>query len=351
MGRTAVLETSSVSDRAVRVAWLLLPVALVGFFVLRVTPGAPALAAAQVVFLLPVAGAAAACEWAHRIGPRGSERSLWGIVAIALLFLFAGEGYYSWYQIAVSPAGPPAPSLYDAVNLLAALTIVVALGVAAGLSRLTWGARVRLVLDAIATLVVAFLFIYHYVVLPISPRGSWHTGALWALYSLVGVAILLGVLWYRFGFRTGGEKSSENLASIALAVFSLGVIATPVWRLSVSTSGTSAVDALSSTVVLGGYYLLMVAALVRIRDRNLEWQSVADRLSDVDPPSRFTVVAVLVLVSVFLAARWTYLDLDVLGDDVLDVTLAVVATLAAVARLVRPAANIHCLLSGVHYSA
>ena len=126
MGRTAVLETSSVSDRAVRVAWLLLPVALVGFFVLRVTPGAPALAAAQVVFLLPVAGAAAACEWAHRIGPRGSERSLWGIVAIALLFLFAGEGYYSWYQIAVSPAGPPAPSLYDAVNLLAALTIELA---------------------------------------------------------------------------------------------------------------------------------------------------------------------------------------------------------------------------------
>ena len=122
--------------------------------------------------------------------------------------------------------------------------------------------------------------------------------------------------------------------ALALAVFSLGVIATPVWRLSVSTSGTSAVDALSSTVVLGGYYLLMVAALVRIRDRNLEWQSVADRLSDVDPPSRFTVVAVLVLVSVFLAARWTYLDLDVLGDDVLDVTLAVVATLAAVARTV-----------------
>ena len=156
--------------RIVRVAWLLVPVIVVAFVVLRLLPGRAPLILAQVALLMPIAAAALAAEVCYSVGPVGMERRAWGLISLTALVLLFSEGYYSSYQVFVSPSGPPSPSVYDALNLLAAIMIVTGIVQLAGAGRLGLAERLRLAFDVVAFSAVTFLGLYHFVAKAMSPE-------------------------------------------------------------------------------------------------------------------------------------------------------------------------------------
>jgi diguanylate cyclase (GGDEF)-like protein len=322
--------------RIVTVAWLLVPAIVVAFVVLRSMPGTWALVGAQLVFLAPIAAAALAAEIAFSIGPTGMEQRAWGMVSLTALVLLFSEGYYSSYQVAVNPAGPPSPSIYDALNLIAAVMIAVGIAQIAGVGRLGLAERVRLALDTVAFSAVTFLGMYHFVTKRVAPHTPWVESARWTAYSLVGVLIIIGTVWLLSGARPGIERRLMTLVGLALGIFATGMLLWPIWRAGTgSGSGTSSgsfLDAIMGGIYLTGYCLLMMAGLARLRDYDDSWRSSNARLPNTEGVWVSTVLSLYVLVGAAFIGWWLYTAPGLQADVRLYATLGLLATFALVAR-------------------
>ena len=259
-----------VSRSLVVLAWLALVPVIGAFILLRLNTSHNALLAAQVVFLVPVALAAVVAEFAYFFGPRGVERKAWGMLSLTVMVLLMSEGYYSWYQVSVSPAGPPSPSLYDVLNLIAALMIATTLVILSGVTRESPAQRLRLGCDALALTSAVYAGLYHFWVRVLPPSTPWNELARWTGYSLVGFIVVVGTLWLASSAIYRSEREIYSLVGVSLLIFSAGMILWPVWRSGTpGTAGT--LDVVVSAIYLLGYYLLMVAGLVRLRDARLPW--------------------------------------------------------------------------------
>ena len=166
-------------SRIVTAAWIAMPFVVVAFIWLHMQPGTVALSWAQVLFLAPIVVATIFAERAYRIGPRGIERRAWGMLSITAGVLLLSEGYYSWYQVFISSAGPGSPSAFDALNVVAAVLIAVAIGQLAGVSRLSLPGALRLLFDGVAFSAVTFGLLYHLTVRPIETGTPWWESARW----------------------------------------------------------------------------------------------------------------------------------------------------------------------------
>ena len=318
--------------RIVSIAWVLVPAFVVAFVVLRSLPGWVPLAAAQVVFLLPIAAAALAAERAYAVGPPGMEHRAWGLVSLTVLILLFSESYFSWYQVFVAPGGPPSPSIYDALNLVAAIMITVGITQIAGVGRLELAERLRLAFDAVAFSAVTFLGLYHFVARGISPQTPWAESARWTAYSLVGVLILTGTAWLVTGARPGIERRLMTLMGSALGVFSLGMLLWPVWQAGDAAGGSNLLDAGVGGVYLTGYCLFMMAGLTRLRDRHESWRVSNSRLPRTEGVWVTTLLSLYVLAGAAFIGWWLYRAQGPLADVQLYVTLGLVSTFALVAR-------------------
>jgi diguanylate cyclase (GGDEF)-like protein len=295
--------------------------------------GRPALVLSQLVFLLPVAMAAIAAEIAFFVGPPSPERKAWGLVSLTVMVLLMSEGYYSWYQVTQSPAGPPAPSPYDVLNLLAALMIAGTLAMLTGVGRLTLADRLRVSFDVVAVSSLVYIALYHAWVRPMSPDSPWGGPALWTGYAFVGLMILAGTLWLGASASPGTERSIAWLVGTSLAIFGLGMVLTPLWRSATSSGTGSSIQTVGfSCVYLLGYYLLMLAGLVRLRDRDMSWRGAPKRPITTNGVWATTLLSLLVLVAVSLIAWWAYHYPAGESETLIYVVAGLLGTIGLVAR-------------------
>ena len=318
--------------RVVPVGWALLPVVVGGFIWLRTAPGWTSLLFAQVLFVMPIALASIAAEAAYAIGPAGIERRAWGLLSITAVLLLLSEGYYSWYQLTISPAGPRSASVFDALNFVAAALIAFGIVQLAGVSRLEVPQRVRLAFDVVAFSAVTFAFLYHLTVQPLAGGAPWWDSARWTTYSLVGVLIIVGILWLVAYSRPGIERQMISLVALAVGIFAVGMTLWPLWRSGDAAGARSLFDALIGAVYLMGYYLLMMAALTRIRERDKVWRITNGRLVETEGVWASTLLSLYVLVGVGLVGWWLYVGRGVSIDAGVYVACGLIATLALVAR-------------------
>jgi diguanylate cyclase (GGDEF)-like protein len=318
--------------RVVTVAWVLLPVAVVAFVWLHSLPGTLALGLAQCVFLIPIAVAAVVAERAYAVGEPGIERRAWGILSLTVFVLLISETYYSVYQVFVSPAGPSWPSPFDAFNALAAVMMAVAVIQLTGVGRLEVAGWLRLFFDAIAFSAVTFALLYHLTVEPFAGANPWWESVRWTAYSLIGVLIMVGVAWLLAHSRRGSERYMMTLVGSALTIFAAGMLLWPVWRFGSSDSSAGVVESLAAAVPLVGYYLLMLAALTRLRDRDAGWRVANGKLVSTEGVWASSLLSLYVFVGVGLIGAWEYFALNLQQDAQLQLACALIAILALVAR-------------------
>ena len=133
-------------------------------------------------------GCGASCRW-----PRG--------------FLSAARATtlgISWQSIR---SGPVAPSINDALNIAAAGTFLVVLGIASGLARYPKMTRMRLYSDAVAVTSLSLMVLCRFWSSGVVGSLSWHQTELCALYTFFGVAVLGTLLWVGSGFdESAGDR-------------------------------------------------------------------------------------------------------------------------------------------------
>lgn len=330
MGTGARIDTRY--RRIVTTAWVLMPVVLAAFVFLHTQPGL-GFVFSQLLFLAPIAIAAVAAERAWALGTPGIERRAWGVLSLTVAVLVLSEGYFGWYQVVVTPTGPRSPSAFDALNVVAALMIVGGLAQLAGVGRMSVPGFLRLLFDSVAFSAVTFVGLYHFTVKPLSGLSPWWESARWTAYSMIGVLILVGVVWLVINSQPGVERHVVSLVGLALAIYAVGMLLWPAWRSSDVANEHSAAVALVASVSLVGYYLLMLAALTRIRDSDQSWRATNSRLVSTEGVWVSTLLSLYVLVGVGLTGVQVYLSHSLGSPDTgLYALCALIATLALVAR-------------------
>jgi hypothetical protein len=305
MSEAPLVPSDRFAARLTPIAWGGFVPVLGIFFVLRVMPGHAAFLLAQIAFLVPVAVAASMAGWVYWTGPRGAEKSVWGLLALAATFLLVGECYYSWYQITVASAGPPPPSVYDYTNLAAALLYLLMVGVSAGVDRMQLPAVLRLASDGVAVLAVGYAWLYHFWVDRMAAGGGWRTGAVWTAYSLVGLAIIGAAWWLVFG-HVREYRGRGSLVGASIGVFAVGMVLSPILQSDQGGAAARWEAALVGTVFLAGYWFLVVAAAARLAARDEPWREVMSRQAGTDSIWPSTALSAAVLASVALIGRWAY---------------------------------------------
>jgi len=324
----------SVAGRLLRDGWGLVLLVLGAFVLLHQTPGTAALVARQFVFLFAPAAAVVGCVRVVLIAPRGDERRAWMVLGVSLSLVLAGEIYFSVYQVVRSPAGPPAPSPYDWLNLSAALVLLVALVLVSGVRRLSLTTQLRIACDVLAMSVVGFVGLYAFWMNVLaSSAPSWGVGAWWAGYSFMGVFVLLGVVWLARSTRSTHDREVVRLIAASLSIFALGIVTWPLWQ-SGDLGGNPAAlsDAIDSSVVLLGYLLMMMAVWRRIALADRGWRMTLGLVSGNEAIGVSTVVSGVVLAGSIAMGVRAYTASESPQEMVFLATAASLAIMALVAR-------------------
>ena len=323
--------SEAIALRRVRAGWIAVPAIVIAFFLLSLVPGQWALVVRQAVFLVSPMIAVVAFAAIVRVASSGAERRLWTFLTLCVVGLFVGELYFSAYQVFVSPTGPPVPSLFDVFNLFAAAWLVCALVVALGLDRLPKLTLSVLTADIVAVCAVVYVGIYAFWMGRLGqPDTPWHTGALWAAISLLGVVILAGIAWVARWARSGRDRPTMSLLGVSITVFALQLATWPLREVGVAGAGVSAADALDGSIVALGYGLLMMAGLTRLSRSREGWRFEMGCPIDIDRMWQISILGTAVLVA--SAASWALRPAASSGERGLYVAATSIAVIALVVR-------------------
>lgn len=324
---------ASAAIRRVRAGWIVVPIVVVSFFVLVLIPGFWPLVLRQFVFMFPLTVAAISIASIVRTAPRSAELHGWAFLGLCVAVLWFSEGYFSAYQVYVSPAGPPSPSAYDMLNFVAGVCVIAALAVAAGLSRLSRSMLLMIVSDVVSmsAILSAALYLFWMRVAG-TPQTAWQAGVPWAGYSSLGVAILAGVIWLSRGARSSRDRDVVYLLVASIVIFSTGMVIWPLWQTGSVGTGPDVLGALESSVILFGYCMMMMAALTRLATVDGGWRMTMGRSLDVGRLWQSSLVSAVVLAASAAMGLWVYRLPDGNGERVVLVAAASVAIVALVAR-------------------
>jgi diguanylate cyclase (GGDEF)-like protein len=313
-------------------AWAMLPVTLVLYVVFRLMPWWPALLVSQIIFVVPVLLSSLAAYRAFSVGQPGVERQAWGLTALAMLVLFFSETYYACYELFVSVSGPPSPSIFDVLNALALLLVCVAAVWLGGVMTMGGMKISRLAFDVLAFSITTFAALYHHLAEPLSGLGPWWMPASWSTYSLAGILILIGIVWLIANATTKVEKRLTMLIGAGFGIYAIGMVLSPFSKASSPTQGSETTWAFVSAVYLLGYYLVMMAGITRLHEKEGPW-----RVSHIRQPNNegvwgSTLISLWVLLGIGMIGLWLYEPHRLSADTIVYTVCAVGATLALVAR-------------------
>ncbi len=317
----------------VRAGWFVLGPWTVALFWLHLRVDPVSLWLRQAALLAPLVVSVAILFVVGRVGTPSRERSAWNLLAVATSFVLAAEVYYSGYQVLVDPAGPSGFSAYDAFNVIGALILVVGLSQVAGLARARRAENLRLGADIVALIVVGFMTLYHFWVSRLTPASTdWLEDVRWTAYSFLGVVVLVLLMLAYLNLRPVRFAQMTVPLTGSLAIFSVGLILTPLWQSAQSDALLTPLGAGVVCLLMVGYYLLFMAGLTRLAGKGRSWRTSSSRLDLGGPVWPPTILAATVLVAVGLMGWWAYDAQISSGETSLYVMASVAATLALVAR-------------------
>jgi diguanylate cyclase (GGDEF)-like protein len=225
-------------------------------------------------FLAPIVGATAFGLLVCR-SSSGQESRFWLLLSIANAILVISEVYYIWWVLYVDISGPPpvyAP--FQAMHALAASLFFASLLAMTKFQNATSATRLRWSLDAVAVLAVVYAAIFELVVRPLFagvPGVVPIERIAGAVYPTVGLATLAATLLTLVGFKVSRWRAWERLVAMSLCIYALGFSAWPLWLAAYRTQGASLERGIIDIALLGGHYLLMMAAFLRIRRPSQHW--------------------------------------------------------------------------------
>jgi len=290
------------------VAWAALPLLTVTYLYLRFWVATDAtIALAQVVFLTPpmlAATFAASAAWIAT--PHTRARLLWVFLALAASFMFVSEVYYSWGQVTLATATEIGP-VFDVLNLLALVCIVVVMSIAASLDRFGVQRSLRLFLDTGALLTFGFVVVFRLLVGTFAGHVVVVDAIRMTGYSLTGILILTMDIYVHVTTPPARRRPWSRVLAYGIGAYAAALILWPFWSLSATQQRPAPVaEALVSGMFLVGYYLVFMAGLYRIMAANEPWE---DELSE--PALRPAVwqgitISFLVLATVIYLGFVTY---------------------------------------------
>jgi diguanylate cyclase (GGDEF)-like protein/putative nucleotidyltransferase with HDIG domain len=279
-------EADEVPARARRARWfawsgfVLVAATYLGAHLLPLPPRG-VLVVNQLAFLVPIALAVVGGFLAYRMAET-AERRFWLVVTINNALILAAETYYSGYMIFVDIKGPPSPSAFEALMLLAAALFF---GLLMSMTRLASSSLVtrwRFVTDVVGCAIVAVAVVYAVVAAPLFDRShitNPATRVLGALYPVIGIIMIGGMLSNVVGMKTSRWEPWEKLVTLGFGVFSVGLVLWPLAAVSTAPGSSASVFDLA---YIGGEYLLLMATVVRLTTPG------RSRLRPMPPPAAFT---------------------------------------------------------------
>jgi diguanylate cyclase (GGDEF)-like protein len=228
----------------------------------------------EAAFIAPIVGATVfgLLVWRSSSGP---ESRFWLLLSLANAILVVSEVYYIWWVLSVDIWGPPpvyAP--FQTMHLLAAGLFFAALLAMTKFQNATMATRLRWSLDAVAVLAVSYTVLFELVVRPLYagiPGVLPVERIAGAAYPTMGLAVLAGTVSTLVGFKVSRWRAWERLVAMSLCIYAAGFSAWPLWLAAYRTQGASLERGAIDVILLGGHYLLMMAAFIRVRRPSQHW--------------------------------------------------------------------------------
>lgn len=268
------MTTLSGSRGARTLAWIAIAlIVLVRYTVvtLDLSYAATILIADTVSYLLPISVAMAGALYiTARRANQPVERRFWRLVSAASLLLLVGESRWTWWVVSVDPLGPassdPIGIVFTMGGSFLLLAIIVTLSRA---GHQPFSRRFGLYVDILLALIVLWppVFIFWTRPLLMAAGGSVAEASVLAARSLVGLAVFVFNIIIVAGWRATGWRPWERLASLALALFGAGMMATPVWYAQ-HISGTGYSPSAFTDALGGGFALMCVSVVYRLTSQS-----------------------------------------------------------------------------------
>lgn len=308
-----------------------------------------ALIVSQFVYCAAPAAAAAACFTATRRAPSTAvrARAAWRLFGLTTAMLFVTETSYS-----ITMLWPQAHGVMDVVSdvtaAIAVALIFAALVKVSGTGRLGWRAVVLQVVDAIALGSLAFVLLFRYWMLPVLHVGSGVsvTDAVRpTLYAVAGIVMLVATVVSAYHTGVSLRRPWTAITASGIGIYSLGLTLWPVWSLAAEgVRPDPLAEALVSTMLFTGYWLLFMGGLVRVAYSERPWNaesSVGQRGHRAWPDMVVTSVALSSVLA--LGASALFADGGSLLERVYIAALAV-ASLTLVVRTTLQSAEVSDLI-------
>lgn len=197
-------------------------------------------------------------------------RRFWRLLAVAIAVLLVSEIHFTYYTVAVDPAGPAYASFERLLHLVA-IGIVFSLLVRTTRFRfLPLTQRLSFYLDVAAAVAVVWPLPFAFWVYPLIkglPGGGIPTAAVAAAYSLFGLVMMAFTTLVAFGRRVHGRALWERVLALALWLYGLSLALSPVFLPALLTRPPSGSGWLTLAYGLG-MSVLVVALVHRLFGEN-----------------------------------------------------------------------------------
>lgn len=256
------------------IGWSLLPLLLAAFWVASGHTYSPVRDALLALFSYgaPVLVSVALCIVCARRSD-GLERRFWFLLATANAALFVSECALAWWLLFIDPSGPTRIAFpFQPLHLVAAIAFLGVLSSMTQLASASPAVRVRYVTDIGVLAFVLYVVAIEFYARPVMEPTA---GAVWevlvgAVYPVVAVLMLLGVVLNVSGLKVVKWRSWEKLVVMAMAVYLAGVGLWPSWYASAAEGTRNDARSVLDLLQLTGHYVLVMATVYRLTER-AEW--------------------------------------------------------------------------------
>ncbi|MDO9108880.1 MAG: hypothetical protein Q7U89_07850 [Coriobacteriia bacterium] len=203
----------------------------------------------------------------------GLERRFWFLLATANAALLISECALAWWLLFIDPSGPTRIAFpFQPLHLVAAIAFLGVLSSMTQLASASPAARIRYVTDAGVLALVLYIIAIEFYARPVMEPTA---GAVWeilvgAVYPVVAVLMLLGVVLNVSGLKVVKWRSWEKLIVIAMAVYLAGVGLWPSWYASAAAGSRNEARSVLDLLQLTGHYVLVMATVYRLTEQ-AEW--------------------------------------------------------------------------------
>lgn len=193
------------------------------------------------------------------------ERRFWGLLALASALLLASESRWTWWVVTVDSHGPAGLDVGVVLAMGGAFLLLAIIVTLSRAAHQPFVRRLGLYIDIFLALIVLWppTFLLWTQPLVLEAGGSVTDASLLAVRALIGMAVFVFNIVVVAGWRATGWRPWQRFASLALALFGAGMMATPLWYAQHIGSAGYTPSAFSDALS-GGFALMCVSVVYRL---------------------------------------------------------------------------------------